>query len=133
MLHRNVNNAAKYLIARQKKSKSCTPPNTGIIDVDELPDPPPTKRGKWMETPLYSLSDKDRAVLLSPTGWLNDNLIVAAQNILRKQSSVPGFQDTCLGQSMSFEIQRGEFIQVLHDGHGHWLVVSGCIGENGSH
>ena len=83
-----------------------------------------------METPLYTLSDKDKEILLSPTGWLNDNLIVAAQNLLYKQLSVPGFQDTCLGQSMSFYIQQGEFIQVLHDKHGHWLIVSGCIGED---
>lgn len=132
---RNVNTAAKNLITQQKKSKrlACTPPNPEIIDLNELPDSPPTaKRGKWMETPLYTLSDKDRDILLNPTGWLNDNLIVAAQNLLYKQSSVPGFQDTCLGQSMSFEIQQGEFIQVLHDGHGHWLVVSGHIGEDGS-
>ena len=85
-----------------------------------------------METPLYTLSDKDREILLNATGWLNDKLIIAAQNLLHKQSSIPGFQDTCLGQSILFETQRGEFIQVLHDGHGHWLVVSGYIGEDGS-
>ena len=53
-------------------------------------------------------------------------------NLLKKQSSVPGFQDTCLGQSMCFEIQQGEFIQILHDGHGHWLMVSGAITEDGA-
>ena len=86
-----------------------------------------------METCLYTLTDADRAILLSPVGWLNVNLIVAAQNLLKKQSSMPGFQDTCLGQSLGFEIQRlrGEFIQILHDGHSHWLIISGAITENG--
>ena len=49
-----------------------------IIDLDQLPDPQPSKKGKWMETSLYTLTDKDRAILLSPVGCLNDNLIVAA-------------------------------------------------------
>ena len=35
-----------------------------------------------------------------------------------------GFQDTCLGLTMAFDIQCGEFIQILHDGHGHWLTIS---------
>ena len=63
-------------------------------------------------------------LLLSPVGWLSDNLIVAAQNLLKNQSSIPGFQDTCLGMTMAFDIQCGEFIQILHDGHGHWLTIS---------
>ena len=129
-----MNTAARNLITRAKKSKCqvCTPPNPAIIDLDQLPDPQPSKKGKWMETSLYTLTDKDIAILLSPVGWLNDNLIVAAQNLLKKQSSMPGFQDTCLGQSMCFEIQQGEFIQILHDGHGHWLMVSGAITEDGA-
>ena len=45
---------------------------------------------------------------------------------------MPGFQDTRLGQSLCFEIQQGEFIQILHDGHGHWLMVSGAITEDGA-
>ena len=131
-----MNNVAKNLIARQEKlnNKDCTPPNPVcvIIDLDQLPDPQPSTNGKWMETCLYTLTNADRAILLSPVGWLNDNLIIAAQNLLKKQSSMPGFQDTCLGQSLGFEIQRGEFIQILHDGHGHWLMISGAITENGA-
>ena len=131
---RNVNTAARNLVARQENSKrqACTPPPPAIVDLDQLPDPQPSKKGKWMETSFYTLSEADRAILLSPVGWLNDNLIVAAQNLLKKQSSIPGFQDTCLSQSMCFEIQRGEFIQILHDGHGHWLMISSAITEDGA-
>ena len=32
---------------------------------------------------------------------------------------------------MSFEIQRQEFIQILHDGYSHWLTVSN-IGGSGN-
>ena len=52
------------------------------------------------------------------------------QSCTKAKSSMPGFLDTCLGQTMSFEVQRGEFIQILHDGHGHWLMVSSVINED---
>ena len=101
--HCNVNTATKNLIVRQKcLACMCSTKywNNWYWWATRLTT---NKRGKWMETLLYALSDKDREILLSPTGWLNNNLIVAAQNILRKQSSVPGFQDTCLGSSAQWK------------------------------
>ena len=47
-----------------------------------------------------------------------------AQTLLKKQSQVPGLQCTALWCIMAFDIQCGEFVQVLHDGHEHWLTVS---------
>ena len=82
------------------------------------------------DLPLYT-DRQGQSNSVEPSWMVNDNLIVAAQNLLKKQSSMPGFQDTCLGQSMCFEIQQGEFIQILHDGHSHWLMVSGAITEDG--
>ena len=125
-----VNTAARHLHLhlQQRKSKllACNPADPKIIDLETFqPDPEPTeKKNKWIQTTFYSLSGEDRALLPSPIGWLNDNLIFAAQTLLKNQSSIPGFQDTCLGMTMSFDIQRGEFIQILHDGHGHWLTIS---------
>ena len=66
---------------------------------------------------------------VSPVGWLNNNLIIAVQNLLKKQSPILGFH---LGQSMGFKIQQGEFIQILHDGQGHWLMISSAITEDGA-
>ena len=37
------------------------------------------KTRKWIEISNYLLSSEDEKLLLSPTGWLNDNLIDAAQ------------------------------------------------------
>ena len=34
------------------------------------------------------------------------------------------FQDVSLGHTLAFDIQPGEFIQIIHDGHGHWLTIS---------
>ena len=122
-----MNTAARHLQLQQRKSKCLpfTPADPEIIDLETFqPDPRPTKKDKWIQTSHYTLSGEDRALLLSPMGWLNDNLIVAAQNLLKNQSSIPGFQDTCRGMTMAFDIQCGEFIQILHDGHGHWLTIS---------
>ena len=82
----------------------------------------------WLHTSLYTLFADDRSLLLSPTAWLNDRVVCATQSLLQKQSSIPGFQDTILGMTLCFEIQRSEFIQILHDGHNHWFTISniGC-------
>ena len=92
------------------------------------------KRGqfKWIQTSHYTLTNTDRECLVNPSAWLNDRIIEAAQALLRKQSQVPGFQDTCLGMMMAFEIQRQPFVQILHDGHGHWLTISSIDGKPGN-
>jgi hypothetical protein len=67
----------------------------------------------------------DREVLLSPTGWITDGIVNAAQSLLKKQfPAVPGLQSVSLGLVMSFDIQEGEFIQILHTGNNHWLTIS---------
>ena len=70
---------------------------------------------------LYSLMQSDRDVLLNITGWLNDDIVSAAQQLLKPLGY--GFQDTCLGMTYSFTIEYGEVIQVLHNGHNHWLLL----------
>ena len=121
---RNI--AAKNLILtrREKKRQAVTtgPVTCTVIDVETLS--PKTTEKKWIDNSLYSLSALDRHTLLSIVGWLNDNLVSAAQTLLKKQSQVPGLQCTALGCTMAFNIQCGEFVQVLHDGHEHWLTVS---------
>ena len=65
-----------------------------------------------MENCLYP-ERCEQSYPMSPVGWLNDNLIIAVQNLLKKQSPILEFR---LGQSMGFKIQQGEFIQILRDG-----------------
>lgn len=71
------------------------------------------------------LLDRDRSTLLSPVGWLNDSIVNAAQKMLKKQfPSINGLQDTALGYVMSYEIQTGQFLQIVHSVDSHWIVVS---------
>ena len=56
---------------------------------------------------------------------MNDNIIHAAQLLLKNQvPGIDGLQEPGKGQVCFFDIERGEFVQILHDGHGHWLMVS---------
>ena len=60
---------------------------------------------------------------------LNNNEMNAAQLILKQQfAHVPGLQDTLLGNTLTYDVQPVEMIQIIHDGALHWLLVStyGC-------
>ena len=75
----------------------------------------------WVEG--LSMNEKD--IILSEK-WLNDHVINSAQRLLRRQfSSLSGLQDVSLGTTLSFVIEYGMFVQILHIGGNHWVAVSG--------
>ena len=60
---------------------------------------------------------------------LNDAVINKAQTLLHEQfPGVGGLEDTTLGPIFMFSVQKGEFVQLLHDGNIHWVCISniGC-------
>ena len=89
----------------------------------------PTVSDVWLQTPLYRLTNRDKELIHSPIGWLNDSIIIAAQDLIVQQSpNMSGLQPTTLGQIMAFQVHRGEFVQILHVEGCHWCTVStvGC-------
>ena len=77
---------------------------------------------------MNGLTEKDRSTL-TQNGWLTDNIINAAQGLLKRQfPHINGLQEVGLCRTLFFAIQTEEFIQVLHNGHDHWVTVStiGC-------
>ena len=69
-----------------------------------------------------------REILLSNSDWLNDNIINAIQILLNEKYSVPGLQNTLLGNANSFDVMgSSEFVQVMN-ANDHWIAVStiGC-------
>ena len=59
--------------------------------------------------------------------WLNDRVIHAAQLLMKGDDDllpVGGLQDPLLGQTLSFAVQEGEAVQILHSGGNHWITVS---------
>lgn len=57
--------------------------------------------------------------------WLNDNIINAAQKLLKSQfSHIGGFQDTLLQVHLQFLIEGGEFIQIINKNNNHWILLT---------
>ena len=83
----------------------------------------------WVKNKFYTLTQEDEAIILSPTDWLNDNIVNAAQVLLKQLSHYSGFQNTLLGSTLQFAVERGEFVQIIHDGINHWLMISNVGGS----
>ena len=75
--------------------------------------------------PELGLQQSDKEIVLSDTALLDDSIINAAQKLLKKANpAMPGLQDVTCGLTMSFDVEPGEFVQILHTGSGHWITVS---------
>ena len=62
-----------------------------IIDVDNhQPSKKVRKENFWIEE--LNLLEEDREILLSPVGFLTDNIVDAAQMLLKQAFSTPGFR-----------------------------------------
>ena len=76
----------------------------------------------WL--PHIQLFSLYRYILLSPTAWLNDSIITASQTLIKNMSPIPGFQSVNCGLTMTYDVQLGEFVQIVNNGQGHWLTIS---------
>ena len=77
----------------------------------------------WL--PSLNLSQKDKVILLSPTAWITDSIVNAAQQLSREQfPQLPHLQDVSLCLTMTFDAMPGEFLQILHTSQDHWLTIS---------
>ena len=79
--------------------------------------------GNWLHNALYSLTLEE---VLSPSGWLSDSVIATAQLlILQEFPHLSGLQDPVFQQNLSFQVHRGDFVQIVNN---HWCTVSnvGC-------
>ena len=66
----------------------------------------------------------DKAIL-DGSDWFTDDIMNAAQTMLADQFNITtGFQNTNAGMAMTFAIEPDEFIQILHDGGAHWVMIS---------
>lgn len=79
--------------------------------------------------PDLKLTAYDRNVLLHPVGWITDSIVDAAQTLLKQQfPHIQSLQNVTKGMTMSFYIQTGAFVQILHS-DGHWFTVSSSGGS----
>ena len=81
---------------------------------------------------MHKLLQSDWDILLHQAAWLNDNVISVTQALLKDQAPymyIGGSQPPCAGQMCAFDIEGGEFVQILHNGHWHWLTVNTIWGR----
>ena len=72
---------------------------------------------------------RQKAILSSPRAWLDDELINAAQYMLREQHPlIGGFQSTLLGDCLAMTAPTSEVVQILLICNDHWVAIStvGC-------
>ena len=63
--------------------------------------------------------------VITGNGMLTNFTIDKCQKKLKNQFHAKyGLQDTVLGQKLMFKEQKEEFVQILHNGSYHWVVVS---------
>ena len=75
--------------------------------------------------PDLNVTKEDRKILLSSVGWLTDNIVNAAQTVLKAAfPALPGLQDVTRGMLLSYDIEGGEFVQILNNRRGHWITIS---------
>ena len=75
-----------------------------------------------------------KAILTKPGEWLDDNLINAAQVLLKRKFLAVGSLQSCtLAEKLAFDPQgEAAFVQILNIGGNHWITTSTIGCEAGS-
>ena len=121
------NSAAKNRLFQCRQARVKDTVNSEVVDVETYVPKKNHRVKMWL--PDFGLTDDDRQILLNPVGWLTDSIVNAAQNLLKQAApQVSSLQDVTHGMAHSFNVETGEFVQVLNNQRGHWLLVStiGC-------
>jgi len=93
------------------------------MDHDRLESPSP-----WVKIAGVSLNE-DHKRMLETSEWLDDEVITAAQHLLKDQyPAVGSLQTPTLASKLALEPQTSEFVQILNLNNNHWITVStvGC-------
>ena len=120
------NSLAKSLMFKHRQQKPSGLQPSELIDLESYrPKNPPRKVKKWLSNELFQLDQSQKTIILSSTAWLTDDIIDAVQKLLKKKMGAKsGFQSVTLGHTLHFDVQSDQFVQILHNGHGHWLTIS---------
>lgn len=116
---------------QQLRRKSSKPPSHLRVQQAESTSKPQMAQAFSVDQNWHIWADRD--ILLHRTAWLNDNLLSAAQALLKDQApNIGGLQLLCASQMCAFDIEEDEFVKILHNGHGHWLTVSTTVAQQGA-
>lgn len=97
---------------------------TATVDFTNTPTEQPQSE-KLFQYGCVKLSLLHKSVLDSKDQWLDDSIITATQNLLKRRFPlIGGVQATILGENLSMESQSGEYVQILCIPINHWICVS---------
>ena len=82
------------------------------------------KSNRWLEVGNVGLSEKHKCIIESNTQWLDDIIINDSQYLLHSQYGVCRLQAAKLGNRLTFDIMRKDFVQILHNREDHWFTIS---------
>ena len=78
--------------------------------------------------PLVKLQKLDYDVVNDSSGWLNGDIVQAAQKLIQDINPLlEGLQRPPLGSVRNFDVVSGEFVQILHTGSNHWVCISNSL------
>ena len=81
----------------------------------------------WLKVAGITLHEEVRD-MISSSGWLDDDVITACQNLLHEQyPAVGGLQPTALSQKFAMGPPTGDFVQVLNVSGSHWIIISTMV------
>ncbi len=85
----------------------------------------------WVDSNLYQLKMSAQRTIESGE-WLNDEVMKAAQSLVLHQfPGMSGLESPVLQGTLSFQVHRNEFVQIVHVGDTHWCVVTNVGFEEG--
>ena len=98
----------------------------------EEPELIPSKRRRAQQESALNqvwtgqLTNVDKGIILSTTGWLNEGITSIMQKLLKEvaPSNLGGLQDTFHCIYCGYEIETSAVVQIVHHGTNHWLNVS---------
>lgn len=66
----------------------------------------------------------DKDVIIKGT-WLTDSIINAGMKLMKEAyPHIEGLQETALGETLTFNVSKGAFVQILNVGRNHWITVT---------
>ncbi len=90
---------------KQKLANMDSTVHSDIIEVEEYVVKTIQNFQYWL--PDLKLTEADKKLLLNPLSWLNDNIINAAQRLLKQSCpEISGFQDVTCGVALSFSLYK---------------------------
>ena len=102
-----------------------------VPNVDEALDADTSVSKTWIRNEYYILSHEDKKLIECCDGWLNDNIMDAAQKLICKKLGNMEMYQSVLNlqknEKLFFAVQN-EHLQLLHNGYNHWLL-SACRGR----